>query len=287
MDVAWDAPEHAIDPRDPRWELGEDDLLGATDWYRSQPADRRARLGLHRIAGQMRLGFEFENVLSRGLLELAMSLPPRAAELRYALHEVIEEGQHSLMFNEFVRRTGLPVRGLSPFETIASRRVTALARSFPEMFLVHVLGGEAPIDRVQRRALESEHALHPLQERIMRIHILEEARHVCFAKEYLRAHVPELGTLKRWRLSVATPVVLGVMANQMLRLPSWLARAYGVPAAVLNAAYGTAAHRHSVLDCLEPVRSLAVELGLVTPSVVPLWRLARIWPSAPDAARRP
>ncbi len=50
-DVDWDAPEMQIDPTDPRFELSESDPLAGTEWYRGQPSEVRARIGLHRIAG--------------------------------------------------------------------------------------------------------------------------------------------------------------------------------------------------------------------------------------------
>jgi len=43
-DIDWDAAECQIDPADPRWELGVDDALGATSWYRAQPPEVRARI---------------------------------------------------------------------------------------------------------------------------------------------------------------------------------------------------------------------------------------------------
>src|SRR5262245_3091018 len=82
-DVDWDAPAHRIDPEDPRWEIEETDPLGATAWYRAQPQPVRARLGLHLIATQVKLGLEFERVLKRGLLEFAATLPDGAPEFRY------------------------------------------------------------------------------------------------------------------------------------------------------------------------------------------------------------
>ena len=67
-DVAWDDPEMRIDPTDPRWELTDSDPLGATDWYRSQPQEVRAEIGLYRIASNMKVGLQFESILKRGLL---------------------------------------------------------------------------------------------------------------------------------------------------------------------------------------------------------------------------
>ncbi len=88
-------------------------MLGATAWYRSQPQPVRARIGLHMVATFMKIGLEFEGVLKRGLLEFAANLPNGAPEFRYAYHEVIEEAQHSLMFQEFVNRTGFDTPGLT------------------------------------------------------------------------------------------------------------------------------------------------------------------------------
>src|SRR5207249_2089311 len=95
-DIDWDADEYRIDPEDPRWELGSDDVLGATAWYRAQPQAARACLGLHLVATKMKIGTQFENVLQRGLREFAWTLPNGAPEFRYSYHEVIEEGQRSL-----------------------------------------------------------------------------------------------------------------------------------------------------------------------------------------------
>ena len=93
-DIEWDAPHMQIDPRDPRWELDPDTGLGASDWYQALPQPTRAALGLHSITQATKLGLQFENVLQRGMLELAFKLPNRTPEFRYAYHEVSEEGHH-------------------------------------------------------------------------------------------------------------------------------------------------------------------------------------------------
>jgi hypothetical protein len=139
-DVPWD--EHPIDPDDPRWELGSDDPLGATEWYRSLPPVSRSALGLHLVASKMQVGYFFEGVLKRGLLEHAQQLAAGSPELRYVYHEVIEEAHHSQMFQEFCGRAGHGTVAKVPLDArIGSRFVVRLARSFPELFFVFVLGG--------------------------------------------------------------------------------------------------------------------------------------------------
>jgi hypothetical protein len=270
-DVAWDAPEMRLDPRDPRLELRSDAGLGATDWYRSQSAELRARLGLHVAAQQMRLGIDFESVLSRGLLELAYASEPGSPELRYAYHEVIEECQHSLMFQEVIVRAGLPVRGLSGLDRWGASRVPKLARTFPELFFVHVLGGEAPIDHHQKLELARKDAIHPLFRRVMQIHVTEEARHVSFAKSFLRERVPRLSALRMLRLRIHAPLILAVMAQQMLEAPRWLLDLHGVPASVRAEARADALHRARIRDGLRPLHALAAETGILTPTLVPVW----------------
>src|SRR5947208_4184832 len=228
-DVDWEAAEFRVDPEDPRWELSSDDPLGATAWPPAQSPATRARLGLHLVATKMRIGAQFENALQRGLLEFAFTLPPGAAEFRYVYHEVIEEGQHSLMFEEFVKRTRLDVGGLGFWDRLGSRRVVVSARRFPALFFIFVLGGEDPIDHVQRQALRSERPIHPLLKRIMQIHITEEARHLCFARSYLRQRVPQLGRVRRTLLAMRAPAILAVMAQLMMRPSAEIIRTYGIP----------------------------------------------------------
>ena len=272
-DVDWDRPESAIDPTDPCWEVPADRPLGATAWYAALPQPVRARLGLHLIASQMKLGLEFERVLKIGLLNFASTLDHTRPELRYAYHEVIEETQHSLMFREFLLRTGLDVPGLGWLDQIGSRRVARLGRTFPELFFLFVLGGEEPIDHAQRETLRAGRTPHPLLARIMRIHVTEEARHICFAREYLRHHVPRLSTMRRASLSLQVPVLLSEMARQMMHPSAHVVRTYGMPPAVVAEAYTrSATHRAYVNASLADVRALCLELGLVTRLARPIWR---------------
>jgi len=279
-DVGWDDPEFGINPADSRWQLGTDHPLGGTAWYRSRSRRVRARMGLHVLASQMKVGLEFENVLQRGLLEWSSRLPNRSREFRYACHEIIEEGQHSLMFQEFINRTGLDVCGLSPLMQRLTRGVVLTARMFPELFFVFVLGGEEPIDYVQRETLHRGVA-HPLAERIMRIHVTEEARHLSFAHQYLKRRVPQLSWLRRQELAVEAPFVLTVMAQLMLRPPSRLVRQYRIPRSVMARAYSkNPAYRAHHASSLSKVRQLFEGIGLITPVSQPIWRALGIWGEA-------
>ncbi len=273
-DIEWDSPEFRLDPEDPRWEVPEDEPLAQTSWYRSLPAPARARLGCDLTASKMKTGLQFESILKRGLLEFADALPNGAPEFRYAYHEVIEEAQHALMFQEFVNRSGLDAAGLGPVERFGARIVIRFARRFPPLFFVFVLGGEDPIDHVQRRSLRRGDALHPLLARIMRIHVTEEARHLSFARHYLKRTVPDLGPSGRAVLAVGAPVILGVMSQLMLQPSAQIIGRHRIPKTVIEEAYrNNADHRRRTAESLQKVTSLCRELGLLRRPYHLLWRM--------------
>ena len=281
-DIDWDSPQLALDPEDPRWELPADDPLGATSWYRQLPGATRARLGCDLVASKMKLGLIFESVLKRGLLDFASTLPNGAPEFRYAYHEIIEEAQHSLMFQEFVNRSGLDAVGLNAIQRLGSRRIISLGRRFPQLFFLFVLGGEDPIDYVQRRELRSGREIHPLLERIMRIHVTEEARHLSFARHYLKRTVPALPRLRRIKLGAAAPLILGSMAQMMLKPSPQLVAAYQIPRQVIAEAYTrNPRHRAETAASLAKVRKLCGELGLTQAPYRAFWKLLRLDVPAP------
>ncbi|HSQ00822.1 MAG TPA: diiron oxygenase [Candidatus Dormibacteraeota bacterium] len=276
-DVPWDDPAFAIDPDDPRFELSDQDALGTTAWYQAQPQPVRARIGLHMIATFARIGWQFESVLKRGLLEFALRLPEDAPEFRYCYHEVIEEAQHSLIFHEFVQRTGLPTRP-PRILGVGDRLVVGFARRFPELFFLFVLAGEDPIDYAQREMLQSGRELHPLIERISRIHVTEEARHIAFARHYLRRNVPRLRGPKLFILRLRTMIVMAVASRMMSRPSGHVVRTYGIPADVLREAYGPGSKGAEYIKrALFKPRELCWELGVLNQRWAGLWKRLGIY----------
>ncbi|GAA3101024.1 diiron oxygenase [Nonomuraea salmonea] len=286
-DIPWDDPEFHVDPSDPRWELPGVDRLGGHPWYRAQPPEVRARIGLWRVATAMKIGLQFENLLKRGLLNYAYRLPNGSPEFRYVYHETIEEGHHGMMFQEFVNRTGMPIRGMP-------RPLSAVAQVAPwiplvstELFFVFVLGGEDPIDHVQRRVLKDGRPHHPLEETIMRIHVAEEARHISFARHYLRNRVPRMPAYRRFLLGLFAPVVLGVMARIMLAPPGPMIRRFRIPASVVADVYlrDPDAGRE-IRDSVARTRELCAEVGLVNAVSRRVWKLMGIWADAAPSRPR-
>jgi hypothetical protein len=112
----------------------------------------------------------------------------------------------------------------------------------------------------------------------MQIHVTEEARHICFAREYLRQHVPRLPARRRLSLAVHAPLLLAEMAHQMMRPSAHVVRTYRMPRAVVNEAYRrNSQHRAVVMESLAGVRGLCTELGLTSGWTTRLWSRLGIW----------
>lgn len=273
VDIDWDDPELAVRRDDPRWVLPEADALGRHPWYRAQPLDRQIEIGIWRQANITKVGLQFENILIRGLMEHVMELPNGSKEFRYCTHEATEETHHTQMFQEFVNRTGVDVPGGPAYFRRLAPWLPLAARYVPAAFFVGVLAGEEPIDHVQKAVLRSGDEVHPLLQRIMQIHVAEEARHISFAHEYLRRNVPRLNRRQKAMLSVGFPVIMRVLGDVIMKPGAEMTRDVGVPKEVLDEVFwdspdGERMRRELFAD----VRALAEELGLMNRVSRRIWQ---------------
>ena len=272
LDVPWPDDGEGIDPQDPRFILAPDHPLAPTDWYRSLTPNEQAGFGLVQITQTLKYGISFESVLSQGLLEYARSLPNGAPEFRYALHELIEESQHSLMFQELINRAGTDPRPFGGFDAFMDRRVPAMGRMFPELFFSLVLAGELFIDRDNRRALRQKN-LHPLYRRVIQIHVTEEARHLCFARKFLEHRLPQLGPIRRKLIAWILPYSLADSARKMLMPAPHVVRQYAIPRQAMREAFGPgSAYRDDIRQAVEPVVTLMQQHAMLGPAETRHWQ---------------
>jgi hypothetical protein len=276
-DIDWNSSENQIDPRDPVWELEpEDDPIAGTDWYRSQTSERRRLMGLDRICGFLRVGSQFEDILVRGLLIFARTFPDEAPERRYVMHEAIEECHHIQMFREFLARSHRETTGLTLPMHVIGHNVTRLGRTRPALFFVFVMGGEDPIDYVQRRTLRAGRPLHPLLRQVIQMHVTEEARHLCFARSFLAEEVRTWGMGRRTAFGLAAAPILSVMCRLMLDPTQAFVDRYRIPRPVLVEAYGGERARAVRQESVRKIRELFRGLDLFPTEVHVAWRAAGI-----------
>jgi hypothetical protein len=119
-----------------------------------------------------------------------------------------------------------------------------------------------------------------LLRRISQIHITEEARHLSFARLFLRRNVPRLGVLKRRMLQLRTPLILGQMSQQMMQPSAQIVARYSIPHQVIERAYRNNPEHHArTAEAVGKVRALCQELGIATSTTAPLWRAFHLWPA--------
>lgn len=267
-DVDWSTQ---VDPEDPRLQLFSFDPLAQTDWYQRLPEPRKAEVGLARTAANLRTGWEFECLLQQGLLRHAYEMDNTNASFRYLHTEIMEESQHTLMFHEFIRRHAPHARGITGWERVlADPLVYVVARTTPALFYFMVLGGELPIDHVQRQALKED--IHPLLARLMEIHVEEEARHVAFANEEVRRLVPAMARPQREVLAIAVATVMAIMVPMMVLPSPWLVDFYDVPRRDLRRAYRTPETKQLLRESAHRLQRLADSVGLMTPAARLVWK---------------
>jgi hypothetical protein len=155
--------------------------------------EQRIELSKHEIASIASVGLWFELVLMKLLLREVYKRDPRSDWVHYALTEVADECRHSTMFGKAIDRFGVPAYGPRP-EAYRVAKLSGIALHGPAMYAATLIG-EEPVDRWQRDLMNDER-IQPLVRMVARIHVMEEARHVSFAREEVAKGVPELSPVK-------------------------------------------------------------------------------------------
>lgn len=173
--------------------------LHGTPEFEALPESTRVRVSQYEFLGILQAALWLERIfmerVTRGLRGTA-SRP----EYTYLLHELREEAGHSLMFLELVERSGLPLPespGFSP-----ARLAEWLGRhgrlGSPLFWLAVVIGEEVPdkLNRVLR--LSRSRAVNPVIRQMCALHVMDEARHIAFARSALEASISGAAPAARW-----------------------------------------------------------------------------------------
>ncbi|MEU7475761.1 diiron oxygenase [Lentzea sp. NPDC042327] len=156
--------------------------LYGTPLYDSLTHEQRIELSKHELASIASVGLWFELLLMQMLVKVVYNSDPTTRHAQYALTEVADECRHSTMFARLVERVGCPPYGPVKHTHRLGKLLPAIGYG-PAMY-GSILVAEEILDRLQREAMNDE-TVQPLVRMVNRIHVLEEARHVRFAREEL------------------------------------------------------------------------------------------------------
>ncbi|MGD1111027.1 MAG: diiron oxygenase [Mycobacterium sp.] len=277
-DIDWESPEFAVTDNDPRWILPATDPLGRHPWYQAQSEERQIKIGMWRQANVAKVGLHFESILIRGLMNYTFWVPNGSPEYRYCLHESVEECNHTMMFQEMVNRIGADVPGMPRLLKWFSPLVPLVAGPLPLAFFIGVLAGEEPIDHTQKNVLREGKSLHPIMERVMAIHVAEEARHISFAHEFLRKRLPQLTKRQQFWTALYLPLTMKALCRAIVVPPKAFWREFDIPRSVKKELFFRSPESRKWLsDMFGDVRMLAHDTGLMqNRSARLMWRLCRI-----------
>jgi hypothetical protein len=209
LDIDWDAPAE-LDTKFMPFERTS--LYGTPLWERMTEA-QRVELSRQELASVASAGLWFEIILIQLLARWAYHQDPQDPRTQYALTEIGDETRHIIMFAKSISSTGMPTYRPSKIVHELARVYKATARG-PSLF-APVLVAEEITDRLQRESVNDE-TVHPLVRMVSRIHIVEEARHVRFAREEVARQMARIGPLAKVVNNVASAVVASVVASTLI-----------------------------------------------------------------------
>lgn len=169
--------------------------------------DRR-RLSQYEFLNFIDAGLWLEGIFMERIARAMAQVDGDRAELKYRLHELREEAGHSLMFLELIERSGLspppPVRTGRWFADLYGRRAPIESLGF---WLTVVMGEEVP-DRLNRYLRRHPAGVCPVILEIATSHVIDEARHIAYARETVEARLRSAGAWRRALLrSLLRPVL--------------------------------------------------------------------------------
>jgi hypothetical protein len=268
LDIDWDAPVEL----DMKFMPFERVSLFGTDLWDRMTEQQRVELSRQELASVASTGLWFELILIQMLTRWAYHQDPQDPRTQYALTEIGDETRHILMFAKAINRLGTP--------TYRPRRlIHQLARVYkatavgPALF-APVLVAEEITDRLQRELVNDE-SVHPLVRMVNRIHVVEEARHVRFAREEVARQMQSIGPVAKVISNLASAVVAAFVASAMISPGVY--REVGLdPAEATKAARHNPNYHAARRWMAEKIMAFLAEQGMVTWYSKPIYGLAHL-----------
>ena len=183
--------------------------LYGTELWRSMTLEQQVELTKNEVASAASAGIWFETILMQMLIRHYYDQDPTSSHAQYALTEVADECRHSIMFGRLIAKLGCPPYPASRRDQFLGRFLKTTATG-PHMF-ASILIAEEILDAFQREIMADE-TLQPLIRTVARIHVVEEARHVKYARDELPRQIEGAG-----RVSMAySRLIIGRAANSIV-----------------------------------------------------------------------
>jgi len=270
LDINWSAPPEP----GKAFQLEHRCSLYGTALYERLSPQQRRELGKHEAASVAGTGIWLEFVLLRMLAKLAYEGDPASRYVQYALAEMAEECRHSTMFARLIEWMGTPAYRPPRLVQNLGRLLPATAHG-PAMWGA-ILIGEELTDRYQREMVTDE-SIQPLIRMVNRIHILEEARHIGFARAELARSAAKLSRAQLPYYRALLGRTAYIVARNLISPQVY--RSVGLdPDYAHRVALANPAHQETIRFGGEKIVAFLTEHGLVGAPGMYWWRKSNLLP---------
>jgi hypothetical protein len=240
VDVDWDAPPV------PGLYYGppEASSLYETELWDGLTEDQRIELTRQEVSSLASFGIWSELALMQILVQHAYRVRYDSNDFAYALTETADECRHSMMFGRMVRTFGLTTHRPRALEYNAIKALGSFHD--PMLMFAATLVIEEFTDAMQRAAFPDER-VQPLVRQVSRIHVIEEARHIKYAREELKRQVAKSSATRRKLTAARLAWGMSGIVTRNLVHPSAYA-AVGLDPGLARRTAASSPHRQATLQ---------------------------------------
>ncbi|WP_300405612.1 diiron oxygenase [Nocardioides sp.] len=263
-EVDWDAP---LDPDhfglNPEWST-----LYGTDLWDEMTHQQRVTLTRHEVASIMSTGIWFEMILQQMVIRDQYCGNYADPDFQFALTEVADECRHSIMFARACAKMEIPAYFPRRSSIELGRGFKALASA--EIAYGGILVAEEVLDVMQRDWMRGADVL-PIVRTTSRIHVVEESRHMKFARQEMRERIAGAGRLRRHNSALTIAIAANVIVSNMVNESVYAAAGLDPKRAVATAKANE--HHHTLMrsSCAHLMEFLD-ELGLLSRPAMKLYQ---------------
>lgn len=172
-------------------------LYGTPIWD-SFSWEQKVEYSIHQLASMHAIEWWVETLLMQMLIRQVGNADGASPYAWHIYTEIADECRHSTMFGRMVAATGAPTYGPPKWARRAGKLFGAYAP--PVIAMALAMFFEEYGDALQREAAADE-SVQPLVRRVSHIHVIEESRHLKFARAELAERVPN-SAVQKWLLAV-------------------------------------------------------------------------------------
>src|SRR4051795_3334180 len=268
VDIDWAAPiPDGLYGLSPEWST----LYGTPMWD-GLAEEQRVTLTVHEYCSISGVGIWFECLLMQLVLKDIYGDDPAQPHVQWALTEIADECRHSVMFARTAEKFGAPSYQ-PPTSILRLGRAFAARGDGPSAYAA-ILVAEEILDIFQRDLMKDER-VQPLTRATSQIHVVEEARHMRFAREEVARRTPELSAWRRRTHRTLVASVSAIAADNLVQ-PAVYAAVGLDPQEAKAAARGNQHYRATLGDAASGLVAFLRDAGLIGGPSELLWRRAKL-----------